>query len=89
MKIEGSERLALNPGHLACAASALPLSYDNRTTTPGSHSVCAVRTPIGVDRKVAARCATEAFQYHMCSTYRGLWGLALVCVGVWDKVVLV
>ena len=23
----------LNPGHLACAASTLPLSYDNRTTT--------------------------------------------------------
>ena len=22
-----------NPGHLACAASALPLSYDNQTTT--------------------------------------------------------
>ena len=36
-KIEESEkagsRLELNPGHLACAASALPLSYDNRTTT--------------------------------------------------------
>ena len=22
-----------NPGHLACAASALPLSYNNQTTT--------------------------------------------------------
>ena len=37
-KIEGSEKAGShresNPlGHLACAASALPLSYDNRTTT--------------------------------------------------------
>ena len=36
-KVEKSEkagsRRELNPGHLACAASALPLSYDNRTTT--------------------------------------------------------
>ena len=35
-KIEESEkagsRWESNPGHLACAASALPLSYDNRTT---------------------------------------------------------
>ena len=45
--------------------------------------------PLGVDRKVAARCVTEAFQYHLCSTYRGLWRLVLVCVDVWDKVVLV
>ena len=28
--------------------------------TPGSHSACAVRTPLGVDRKLF-RCATEAF----------------------------
>ena len=37
VKIEESEkagsRQESNPGHLACAASALPLSYDNRTTT--------------------------------------------------------
>ena len=45
-KIEESEkagsRWELNPGHLACAASALPLSYDNWTTTsPASGSwVC-------------------------------------------------
>ena len=36
-QIEESEktgsRRESNPGHLACAASALPLSYDNRTTT--------------------------------------------------------
>ena len=36
-KVEKSEkagsRRELNPGHLTCAASALPLSYDNRTTT--------------------------------------------------------
>ena len=36
-KIEESEkagsRWESNPGHLACAASALPLSYDNQTTT--------------------------------------------------------
>ena len=68
VKIEESEKAGshweLNPGHLACAASALPLSYDNRKTThpqqssiytaqvvlkclsltPGSHSVCAIRT---------------------------------------------
>ena len=32
-KIEkASSRRESNPGHLACAASALPLSYDNRTT---------------------------------------------------------
>ena len=35
-KIEESEkagsRRESNPGHLACAASALPLSYNNRTT---------------------------------------------------------
>ena len=35
-KIEESEkagsRWELNPGHLTCVASALPLSYDNRTT---------------------------------------------------------
>ena len=61
-KIEESEKAGscrkTNPGHLACAASALPLSHDSRTTTnphnplyilhrylsltPGSHSVCAV-----------------------------------------------
>ena len=37
VKIEESEkarsRRESNPGHLACAASALPLSYDNWTTT--------------------------------------------------------
>ena len=37
VKIEGSKKAGShpesNPGHLACAASALPLSYDNRTTT--------------------------------------------------------
>ena len=37
VKIEESEKAGshweLNPGHLACAASALPLSYDNRKTT--------------------------------------------------------
>ena len=36
-KIEESEKAGScresNPGHLACAASALPLSYDNRTAT--------------------------------------------------------
>ena len=36
-KIEESEKASsrreLNPGHLACAASALPLTYDNQTTT--------------------------------------------------------
>ena len=36
-QIEESEKASShresNPGHLACAASALPLSYDNRTTT--------------------------------------------------------
>ena len=36
-EIEESEKAGShwesNPGHLACAASALPLSYDNRTTT--------------------------------------------------------
>ena len=33
-KIEkASSRQESNPGHLACAASALPLSYNNRTTT--------------------------------------------------------
>ena len=67
----GSRRKS-NPGHLACAASALPLSYDNRKTTstspssiytaqvvlkclsltPGSHSICAVRTPLGADGKI-------------------------------------
>ena len=35
-KIEESEKAGsyqeLNPGHLACAASALPLNYNNRTT---------------------------------------------------------
>ena len=29
----------LNPGHLACAASALPLSYDNRITTSHHNSL--------------------------------------------------
>ena len=36
-KIEEGEKAGspqeLNPGHLACASSALPLSHDNRTTT--------------------------------------------------------
>ena len=36
-KIEESEKASSrresNPGHLVCAASPLPLSYDNRTTT--------------------------------------------------------
>ena len=44
-KIEESEKAVScresNPGHLACAASALPLSYDNRTTTgPPQSSIC-------------------------------------------------
>ena len=37
VKIEESKkagsRLESNPGHLACGTSALPLSYDNQTTT--------------------------------------------------------
>ena len=61
---KGGSRWESEPGHLACAASALPLSYNKWTTTsphnpliytaqvglkglshtPGSHSVCAVRT---------------------------------------------
>ena len=79
VKIEESEKPGScqesNPGCLACAASALPLSYqfirqpDNHqlsqssiytaqvvlkclSLTPGSHSVCAVRTPLWVDRKI-------------------------------------
>ena len=28
-----SEKAESNPGHLVCAASTLPLSYDNRTIT--------------------------------------------------------
>ena len=73
-KIEESEKTSsrreLNSGHLACAASALPLSYNYWTTTnphnpaqvglnikclsctPGSHSACAVRTLLWVDRKI-------------------------------------
>ena len=47
-KIEESEkagsRWESNPGHLACAASTLPLSYDNQTTTsphqPSQSSIC-------------------------------------------------
>ena len=35
---------------------------------------------------VAARCATEVFQSHLCSTYRGLWGwwLSTCCSSVVD-----
>ena len=35
---------------------------------------------------VVARCATEAFQSHLCSTYRGLWGwwLSTCCSSVVD-----
>ena len=91
------------------------------TRHPLSMYACAVRAPLGVDRKfspseknpyfiskhlkfptwdksskdlerentqyrvkckiewVAARCVTETFQYHLCSTYRGLWGLVHGC----------
>ena len=65
-KRKGRQSLGIEPRTpLAWAASALPLSHDNRTTTsphnpaqvglsrmPGSHSVCAVRTPLGIDRKI-------------------------------------
>ena len=34
-----SSRRESNPGHLACAASALPLSYDNRTNTSPHNSL--------------------------------------------------
>ena len=72
-KIEESEKAdshwESNPGHLVCAISVLPLSYDTRATTsthnplaqvvlkclsltPGRHSVCAIRIPFGVDRKI-------------------------------------
>ena len=43
-KIEESEkagsRRESNPGHLPRAASALPLSYDNRTITSPHNSLC-------------------------------------------------
>ena len=55
-KIEESEKAGshkkLNPRHLACAASALPLRLKCLSRTPGSHSVCAIRTPLGVDCKI-------------------------------------
>ena len=39
VKWKASSHQESNPGHLACAASALPLSYDNwRTTSPPSQS---------------------------------------------------
>ena len=44
--IEESEkadsRQESNPGHMACAASALPLSYDNQTTTSPHNPLCAL-----------------------------------------------
>ena len=52
-KIEESEKAGshqeLNPGHLACAANALPLSYDNWTTTIAHNPLCIlhrVRFPV-------------------------------------------
>ena len=33
---------------------------------------------LAVTVAVAAGCATEAFQSHLCSAYRGLWGLVVV-----------
>ena len=50
----------LNPGYLACAASALLLSYIRQLN---NHQPC---------HAVAAGCATEAFRYHVSSTYRVL-----------------
>ena len=52
-KIKESEKAGshqqLNPGHLACAANALPLSYDNRTTSSPHNPLCilyGVRFPV-------------------------------------------
>ena len=52
-KIKESEKAGshqqLNPEHLACAANALPLSYDNRTTSSPHNPLCilyGVRFPV-------------------------------------------
>ena len=61
-KIEESEkagsRRESNPGHLACAASALPLSYDNRTTT-------SPHNPLYVPAQVGLKCLS-------CNTWQPL-----------------
>lgn len=39
------------------------------------------RVPTAPSYWVAARFGTEAFSsYHLCSTYRGMWGLLIVCL---------
>ena len=47
-KIEESEKAGShresNPGHLACAASALPLSYNNQTTTSTHNPLYVLQT---------------------------------------------
>ena len=78
-----------NTGHLAWAASAQLRQPDNQqppqsstcteclSCTSGSHSVCAVRTPLGVDRKILsirkARC--PGFNY---------WWLLAFFTCLWD-----
>ena len=87
-----------NPRHLACTASALPLTYDNWTTTKPHNSVYILHrwyrhAPVShlshtagcekcwmweVPGVRSARCETVALQCHLCSIYRGLWGLVVV-----------
>ena len=80
-KIEESEkagsRRESNPGHLACAASALPLSYDNLSMGSLLMERIFRSTPNGVlmtHIEWLPGVASEAFQSHLCSTYRGLCG---------------
>ena len=60
MKIEESEKAGSHqeshPGHLAFAAGALPLSYDNRTTTSPHNPLYVLHRYIGL--KCLSRTAT-------------------------------
>ena len=53
--------------------------YGGTKITPRSYSAFTVGILLGVDWKIlTSGRVTESFQYHLCSTYRGLWGLVVV-----------
>ena len=45
--------------------------------TPGTHSVCGIRTPLGVDRKILSIRKEAMLSGTICVVYRGLWGLVV------------
>ena len=99
-KIEENEKAGShresNPGHLACAASTVPLSYDNQTTTSPHYFVYSLLVHVHIQVSYSSACLSDALQQlpeHFCmlpSKEYLIAGIAgLITYFQWKKVLVI